>query len=208
MQAGAFREYVLRYLALQAQCADVIPDLLLDILHSIQFPRTLLKTILVISRGQRKGNCVSAEKKTSGPVKFMAVFLGVCVVFYIVRSISYSSEHPNGEPAPVRDKCESNAFAYLLALKEGNSIASAYWKPGVTPQTLFDVRDFHDIKHGPFVQLNGKPYKIPRVYYEYEVESSTKGGFPIRKRWGVIMEPSAKGFGGDPCPVVQLTEMQ
>jgi hypothetical protein len=54
MQAGTFREYVLRYLALQAQCADGAADLLLDILHSIQFPRTLLKTILVITRGQRR----------------------------------------------------------------------------------------------------------------------------------------------------------
>ena len=154
---------------------------------------------------------MNAKKKTSGLVTFLAVFVAVRVVLYIFHSISHSalsSMPPNSGPAPVRDKCESNAFAYLLALKEGNSSASAFWKPGATPQTLFHVRDFHDLKHGPFVQPNGKPYKIPRVYYQYEVESSTKGGLPTRKRWGVIMEPSSQAFGGDPCPVVQLAKMQ
>jgi len=153
---------------------------------------------------------VNTKKKTSGWVTLLAVVLAVRIVIHTVNSMSYSalSSMPlYSEPAPVRDKCESNAFAYLVALKAGNSSASAFWKPGVTPQTLFHVRDFHDLQHGPFVQPNGKPYKIPRVYYEYEVESSTKGGLPTRKRWGVIMEPSSQAFGGDPCPVVQLAKM-
>ncbi|HLY98281.1 MAG TPA: hypothetical protein VKT33_04365 [Candidatus Angelobacter sp.] len=108
-------------------------------------------------------------------------------------------------PPAKEDPCKIVAFSYLLALKEGNPIGFGYWKTGTTPTKLFNVRDYSEITHGRFVHPNGTPYKVPRSYYQYDVQSSTQGGFAIRKRWNVVMEPGTKGIGNQPCAIVELT---
>jgi hypothetical protein len=112
----------------------------------------------------------------------MVLVIGVVVTFYAPPAAPAEAARQSG------DDCQTNSFGYLLALKEGNSIAAAYWKPGVRPSTLYSVTKFDGIKHGSALQRNGQPYKNPRIYYQYEVESSTHGGLPIRKRWDVVME--------------------
>jgi hypothetical protein len=106
-----------------------------------------------------------------------------------------------------QDRCEGNALGYLHSLMTGDSVAAAgFWKPGIAPKTLFTVQNFHIISHGPFLNHSAMPYKPPRVYYKLEVESSTKGGFPIRKRWNIVMEPGSKNFADWDCAIVDLVE--
>src|SRR5258708_30480944 len=137
--------------------------------------------------------------------------LAVCVALLLFlpgcSGSGYTYSSPS-QPEKPRDPCRDNAFAYLLALKEGKSIGAAFWKPGVTPKKLFNVREFDEIRHGPFSRDNGKPYKVPRVYYQYEVQSSTQGGFAIRKRWDVVLEPTGKNYGHQPCAIVDLTDAE
>jgi len=137
----------------------------------------------------------------------LVVFIFVMLAVFASFGVFDNSSSPTTAAAQKPDSCSTNSFAYLLALKEGKSIASAYWKPGVEPKTLFDVRDFNEIKHGPMLMRTGQPYKVPRAYYQYEVESSTRGGIPIRKRWDVVMEPTEKS-GGNDCAIVDLQEAQ
>jgi hypothetical protein len=137
----------------------------------------------------------------------VALFIGLPVVAAIVFGVVMTVKYGDTKKAAT-DPCDNNSYAYLWALQHGNSIAATYWKAGVTPETLFDVSKFTVIKHGSFLQAGGKPYKIPRVYYQYEVESSTKGGFPIRKRWNIVMESDTKSIGELPCAIVQLAEAQ
>src|SRR5438477_335598 len=110
----------------------------------------------------------------------MVVVIGVALTFYAPPPAPTQAARQSG------DDCQTNSFGYLLALKEGNSIAAAYWKPGVRPATLYSVTKFDEIRQGSALQRNGQPYKNPRVYYQYEVESSTRGGIAIRKRWNVV----------------------
>ncbi len=118
-------------------------------------------------------------------------------------------------PSPVdvaqdklKDDCFEHSFGYLVGLQRGDSSVVGYWKPGVTPKKLFNVRDFDEITHGFMNKANGKPYKNPRIYYQYEVQSSTQGGFAIRKRWNVIMERNSQDYGGKGCAIVQLAEAE
>lgn len=140
-------------------------------------------------------------------VILVGLFIGLPVVAAIIFGVVMTVKYGDTKKAPT-DPCDDNSFAYLWALQHGNSIAATYWKPGVTPETLFDVRKFTVIKHGPFFQAGGKPFKIPRVYYQYEVESSTKMGIPIRKRWNIVMESDTKTVGEQPCAIVQLAEAE
>jgi hypothetical protein len=137
-------------------------------------------------------------------VLFIFVMLGVFASFGV---FSNPSSPTTADQKHDNFNCSTNSFGYLLALKEGNSVASTYWKPGVESKTLFDVRDFNEIKHGPMIMRNGQPYKIPRTYYQYEVESSTRGGIPIRKRWDVVMEMS-ENYGGKGCAIVDVQEAE
>jgi hypothetical protein len=88
-------------------------------------------------------------KKTSSFVIFLS-FLGLSLLGLLligfVASRFVDSENP--APSAEKDECGGNSFAYLLALKNGDSIAVAFWKPGITPKTLFAVRDFDQINHG------------------------------------------------------------
>jgi hypothetical protein len=140
-------------------------------------------------------------------MKPLAVLLAVLVALACAGCSGYTYSAPAQKAKP-DDPCGDHAFDYLLALKEGNSIGFAFWKPGTKPARLFNVHDFDEITHGQFLHRDGKPYKVPRVYYQYDVQSSTQGGLQIRKRWDVVLEPSAKNAGGLPCAIVDLTEAE
>jgi hypothetical protein len=116
---------------------------------------------------------------------------------------------PANAPIAKHDDCGGNAYAYLSALKDGDSLAaSGFWKPGISPQALFSVHDFHEIGRGTELAPDDKPYKIPRIYVAFEIESSTKGGLPIRKHCDIVMEPTTKNFGKYDCAIVQLSETE
>jgi hypothetical protein len=140
------------------------------------------------------------------------VLLGLFGLLILIVAMGLNTKVSSPEPAQAtsepKDDCQLHSFAYLLALKEGNAIGAAYWKPGVHPMTLYAVRSFDEIKHGFMTQANGQPYKNPRIYYQYEVESSTRGGIPIRKRWDVVMERNSKDYGGETCALVDLREAE
>lgn len=136
----------------------------------------------------------------------------ILAYFFLLLVVGCGTETAPVVPNPdatKQDECASNARAYLLGLQTGDSVAAAgFWKPGVTSKTLFAVHDFQELTHGNFLNANGEPYKIPRIHYKFEIESSTKGGIPIRKRWDIIMEPTTKNYGGFLCSIVDLTEAE
>lgn len=102
-------------------------------------------------------------------------------------------------------QCSPNAASFLESLKRGDgSTAGAFWKPGVTTKTLFAVQSYREIGWGPYPPAKSKGKTINRTFGQFEVESSTRGGFPIRKRWDIVMEPSAVNYADIPCAIVDL----
>ncbi len=99
--------------------------------------------------------------------------------------------------------CDSVANQYMEDQKQGNSQSVVFlWDPlkleHVT--TLFDVRDFKEITSGPYGS-NGFQYTM------FDVRSSTEGGFPIRKRWDVVLKPSTTGsLGKDECVIEDVED--
>jgi hypothetical protein len=140
------------------------------------------------------------------------VLLGLFGLLILLVAIGLNTKiEPSTAPAQAataRDDCKDNSFGYLLGLKEGDSLAAAYWKPGVQPTRLYNVRDFDEIGHNFLNHRDGKPYKNPRIFYEYEVQSSTQGGFAIRKRWDVVMERNSKNYAGQTCAIIELAEAE
>lgn len=113
------------------------------------------------------------------------------------------------EASQKEQRCEPNALGYLHSLMTADSLAAAgFWKPGISPKTLFAVGSYREIRYGTYLMKGGNEYKPPRLFYEFEVESSTKGGFPIRKRWNIIMEPESKNFADWDCAIVDLVEAE
>jgi|SRR5579859_249194 len=145
----------------------------------------------------------------------MKTFLIVLVLLGGLISLIAMLTLVPSEPSPtevaeaeLKDDCYEHSFGYLVGLQRGDTGVIRYWKPGVSPKKLFDVREFDEVKHGFMNQANGKPYKNPRVYYQYEVQSSTQGGFAIRKRWNFVMERNSKDYSGKTCAIVQLAEAE
>ncbi|MBZ5508957.1 MAG: hypothetical protein LAO78_26150 [Acidobacteriia bacterium] len=135
----------------------------------------------------------------------MLIIVGGLVVVIGTAISNSGGVHPT---AVGGKECSDNATIYLEMLKRGDADAPRYWKSGVRPVTLFTVRDYKKIVQGDFMQADGKPYPLARVYYRYEVESSTQGGIPIRKRWDIVLEPSTPNLNGTPCAIVALNEAQ
>ena len=69
----------------------------------------------------------------------------------------------------------NNSQAYLEMLKKGDAGANRLWKAGADPVSIVSVQDYSLINQGD-VFLGQKPYPIPRVYYQYSVDSITKNG--------------------------------
>jgi hypothetical protein len=136
--------------------------------------------------------------------KLILVLIGLVALGVWLRSRS-----PLATDSPQPDECASSANGYLHSLMTGDSLSAAgFWKPGVEPKRLFAVHNFHQVINGPFLKSSGEPFNIPRVHYEYEIESSTKGGIPIRKRWNILMEPSTKDYGGLDCAIVDVVDAE
>jgi len=142
---------------------------------------------------------------------FLIVLVLVAGLISLIAMITLVPSRPSSTEvaeAELKDDCFEHSFGYLVGLQRGDSSVVGYWKPGVTPKKLFNVRDFSEITHGFMNQANGKPYKNPRIYYQYEVQSSTHGGFAIRKRWNFIMERNSQDYSGKTCAIVQLVEAE
>jgi hypothetical protein len=113
------------------------------------------------------------------------------------------------EASRKEQECASNSLGYLYSLRTGDSVvAAAFWKPGISPKTLFAVESYREIRYGTYLMRGGKEYNPSRLFHEFEVESSTKGGFPIRKRWNIVMEPGSKNFADRDCAIVDLVEAE
>lgn len=136
----------------------------------------------------------------------LLVFVGLPVLATIILTIYYSDSVNTKKAAT--DPCEENSAEYLYGLQYGKKVSSSYWKPKVTPMGLISVHSVTLLTHGSFLQSNGQPYKVPRVYYQYEVESSNTAGVPIRKHWNIVMEPDSKNAMNDPCAIVMVVEAQ
>ncbi len=129
---------------------------------------------------------------------------GIFLVFGLIIVVSSSVDRFNAQQQQKSDPCDSRSYAFLYALKQGDSAAAAFWKAGTKPQRLFSVRSFDLVKSGNFLPAKSKPYKVARVYYQYQVASSTEDGMPITKRWDIVLEPSSKDALGQPCAIVDL----
>jgi hypothetical protein len=147
---------------------------------------------------------VAPPKKGSRKMLWVMLILVGGLIAVIGTAISNSGGVSS--PQVGGKECSDNSTIYLEMLKRGDADAPRYWKSGVRPVTLFSVHDYKRILQGDSVQTNGKPYPLARVYYRYEVESSTERGTPIRKRWDIVLEPSTANLNGTPCAIVALNE--
>lgn len=148
---------------------------------------------------------VVVKKGRAGKILLIlaALFVGLCLMGYVIGSII----DPDSGKVKEVDPCDNNSYAYLYDLKRGSpNYAADYWKPGVTAKSLIDVHNFSSLGHGTFPNSKGKPQKVTRVYYTYEIESSNEGGMPIRKHWAVVMEPGSKNGLDKPCAIVDVVE--
>jgi hypothetical protein len=142
----------------------------------------------------------------------LAIFIGLPIVggmiFSVVTGIRSADKAGSKESKSSDEDCLIHAATYLEILKSGDSGYSDFWKPGTKVIRLYDVRSYKELAHGPFVQPSGKPFKNPKTYYKFEVESSTKGGFPIIKRWDVVMEPASTNVINMTCAIVDMVEAE
>jgi hypothetical protein len=139
--------------------------------------------------------------------KIMTIMLvgGVALLAFYVFGAIGSGPDPSITSRET-NHCSSTAAAYLEMLKRGDSDFSGYWKPDAKVVEIYNVSSYTELGHGNLLQANGKPYKIPREFYQFDVESSTKGGFPIRKHWAVVLEPLTRNGFGRPCAIVDLLD--
>jgi len=154
------------------------------------------------------GSVQQAAPSKKGSKKMLWVMLIVVGALVAVIGTAISNSGGVSSPQVGGKECSDNSTVYLEMLKRGDADAPRYWKSGVRSVTLFSVHNYKRIVQGDFMQANGKPYPLARVYYRYEVESSTEGGLPIRKRWDVVLEPSTPNLNGTPCAIVALNEAQ
>ena len=106
-------------------------------------------------------------------------------------------------------ECKSQAWGYLIALQTGDWLAAAgFWRPDLKSKKLFAVHSYQEIVSGPYWPAKHKGNIITRIYHQFEIESSTQGGFPIRKRWNIVMEPESKNFADRDCAIVDLVEAE
>src|SRR6185437_6563636 len=101
------------------------------------------------------------------------------------------------------EECVNNSQAYLEMLKKGDAGANRLWKAGADPVSIVSVQDYSLINQGD-VFLGQKPYPIPRVYYQYSVDSITKNGVRMHKIWDIHLEPSSLNLNGSRCAIVAL----
>jgi hypothetical protein len=158
--------------------------------------------------GGAGGSVQLKEPAKKGRKKMLWVLL--IIVGGLVAVIGTTISNSGGvHPASVGGKaCSDNSTIYLEMLRRGDADAPRYWKSGVRSVSLFSVRDYKKVIQGDLMQADGKQYPVARVYYRYDIESSTQAGIPIHKRWDIVMEPSTPNLNGTPCAIVALNEAQ
>ncbi|HEY2169935.1 MAG TPA: hypothetical protein VGJ30_09955 [Candidatus Angelobacter sp.] len=139
------------------------------------------------------------KKKTgiSGAMIAGIILVAAIVAFFIANP---------PQPLDPRDSnsitCSGTADLFLYNLKTGwSNDAKKYWKTGVDPKLLFSVSDYRHLSDGYF-----KTGTL--LFYDYEVNSSTEGGIPIRKHWSIIVDPDADSAKGEKCAIVDLREAE
>lgn len=134
------------------------------------------------------------KKNTKGPVIVVIIFIGILVLVYI-----------SPPPDPRDNKsivCSGTADLFLYNLKAGSSNdAKEYWKSGIEPKLLFSVSDYRHLHDGYF-----KTGTL--LFYDYEVNSSTEGGIPIRKHWSIIVDPDADSVNGQKCAIIDMRDAE
>jgi len=157
---------------------------------------------------QPAGNVAAAPPPKKGSKKMLWVMLVIVGALVAIIGTAISNSGGVSSPQAGGKECSDNSTIYLEMLKRGDADAPRYWKSGVRPVTLFSVHEYKRLLQGDFMQANGKPYPLARVYYRYEVQSTAERGVPIRKRWDVVLEPSTPNLNGTPCAIVALNEAQ
>lgn len=107
---------------------------------------------------------------------------------------------PSSTASQAPSECDHNTRMYLSYLKDGY-VAKEYWKPGVTPRTLYAVNDYRSLEEGFLPQEK-------LAFYTYEINSTTREGVPIRKRWHVLLDPKVNNADGKPCAIVDMLEAE
>jgi hypothetical protein len=158
---------------------------------------------------------VAAAAMAPAPVKKksrrgLIIFLLLAFIFgfigYVANVKSDITEAQ--KPTVVNVPCKKEAGVFMELMREGDRTYMSMWKPGSKAATLYDVRKVDDKAYGNLVNSSGKPFSPARVYYQFQVESSTQGGIPIVKLWELQLEPSSKDTLGNPCAVVSLASAQ
>jgi hypothetical protein len=158
---------------------------------------------------------VAAAAMAPAPVKKksrrgLIIFLLLAFIFgfigYVANVKSDITEAQ--KPTVMNVPCKKEAGVFMELMREGDRTYMSMWKPGSKAATLYDVRKVDDKAYGNLVNSSGKPFSPARVYYQFQVESSTQGGIPIVKLWELQLEPSSKDTLGNPCAVVSLASAQ
>ena len=97
-------------------------------------------------------------------------------------------------------ECGVNVRMFLGYLKDGDA-ANEYWKPGIVPHKLYAVSDYRYLGEG-FLQ------QAKLAFYTYEINSTTREGIPIRKRWHILLDPNAKNGDGKKCAITGIVEAE
>jgi hypothetical protein len=129
------------------------------------------------------------------------IIVGIIFFISLVAVISNSS-HPLDPRDYKSITCSGPADLFLYNLKtDSTHDAGEYWKPGIEPKLLFSVSDYRHLDDGYFKTGN-------LLFYNYEVNSSTQGGIPIRKHWSIIVDPDADSTRGEKCAIVDVRDAE
>jgi hypothetical protein len=146
------------------------------------------------------------KKSRRGLIIFLLLAFIVGFIGYVANVQSDITEAK--KPTVMNVPCKKEAGVFMELMREGDRTYTTMWKPGSKAVTLYDVRKVDDKAYGNLANSNGKPFSPARVYYQFQVESSTQGGIPIVKVWELQLEPSSKDTLGSACAVVSLASAQ
>jgi hypothetical protein len=146
------------------------------------------------------------KKKSRKLLTFILLAFIVGIIAYVANVQSDITEAQ--KPTIMNVPCKKEAGVFMELMREGDRTYATMWKPGSKAVTLFDVRKVDDKAYGNLLRADGKPFSPARVYYNFQVESSTQGGIPIVKTWQLQLEPSSKDTLDNACAVVSLAAAQ
>jgi hypothetical protein len=146
------------------------------------------------------------KKKSRKLLTFILLAFILGIIGYVANLQSDITEAK--KPTVMNVPCKKEAGVFMELMREGDRTYATMWKPGSKAVTLFDVRKVDDKAYGNLLRADGKPFSPARVYYNFQVESSTQGGIPIVKTWQLQLEPSSKDTLDNACAVVSLAAAQ